>query len=342
MEKCIHHYFVTMGPQPPRRRGRNLRNRRAYTGHWALRSRSRVGLPSSPLRQLPTVAQAASHNAQRRFVRRVRSLLNNPNKSKHIDWWNDTLSCSNKEENATMVQRFFPQIPRIEFISFHKDLNRDLAELESFVLNSIPSSRFSPVCRFDSSRTGINLGCTVVNGGRYSNSISAPGTIARIKSVAKVLPEIKSIVRDIFSQSFGDRKWYTEYCKKIKHYVTTIHGTEGENLLFAGLPITAVWISSVSNKTNETLASDIHVDDNVFGCSFVLTTKQIDDVQLVIEKNDSNLTVPIRSSQIIAGKWSLGKHCNLFPPNMNNRISWVFYFDRRVLQIGKYNLIVKS
>ena len=329
---------------PPARRAPRRRN--AYASHrqvqYTRTTRRRTSTSNGNARRVRTSSHIQRDNQQRQFRSRVRAVLKDVGNSTHVEWWNSTLSCSKKDEQAQLVQKFFPLIPMIEVCEYEQSMNNRLFELEKLLLSRIPPSRFSPCCRFDGNRTGINLGCTVVNGGQYSNSISAPGTIARIPGVKKSMPQIRQIVRDIFISSFGERKWFVDLMTKMREYVVSIHGEKGLSLLFAGLPITAVWISYVSNKAPHEMASDGHVDDNVIGSSFVLTTTTTRGVQLVLDWQPKNKTIPIRAGEIVAGKWPMEKHYNIFPAEMTNRISWVFYFDRRVLQINKYTLVVND
>ena len=310
--------------------------------HRSLRSAHRaVRTTTSTNRRQRSQQQIERDNVTRRFRSRLTQFFQNHNHPDLVAWWNEHMRCSGSLSHAISLRMFFPKVPIVEVAVIQPALIQQLAAIETYILSVIPSSKFSPVCRFDSERRGVNIGCTVVNGGTYSNSISVPGTIARLPQIKKIINELKQCIRNIFDEAFADRPWYRDLLDRLKFYIKKIHGDDGLEMLFAGLPITGVWLSSVSNLSKVAAASHGHVDDNVFGCSYVLSTDQISGVKLAFSKqdNDDYNYVDINVNNIVAGQWSTRKHFNLFPAQMDSRISWVFYFDRRVLSIDKYVIV---
>lgn len=119
--------------------------------------------------------------------------------------------------------------------------------------------------------------------------------------------------------------------------VNAIYGPEGDAIFFGGLPVSGVWLN-VCQRPESGIETNHHVDHDNIGALFVLTSSQYKNSDLIIhDDNDQNpKSVVMKRSHVIAGSWALNKHFCYVDVSVKKRISWVLYFDRRILSVKKH------
>jgi len=126
--------------------------------------------------------------------------------------------------------------------------------------------------------------------------------------------------------------------------VLSTHGAEGLNCLFAGLPITCVWLS-LSQASNRP-----HIDADSGPATFVMTSTSCAGGDLVVTSpvDGSQRNIRLRPGQLLGGAWALYRHWNLTvhgePGDIDGQgetHSWVFYLNRNILNIGEWEVVLK-
>ena len=119
-----------------------------------------------------------------------------------------------------------------------------------------------------------------------------------------------------------------------------------EKVLFAGLPVTAVWVNLLYSSNN----GIPHIDNNTIGSSFVFISERIDanEGMVVTRPNNQLARISPKKNEFFCGNFHLRSHFyhtdqnknkgnKLSTNNVSRRIMWILYFDRRFLMCNKYS-----
>ena len=186
--------------------------------------RSRQKQSSGPT-NVKSPVQLEKKTEQQRFRRRVERILSIIKTDRQrlsnddLIWWNSAMSCVADIHNRRLIKRFFPLIPNVVVGCFHYSLSERFSMLEDRLISFVHEKNHRlHACRFDSHLWGKNLGCTVVNGGRYGNSIHIPGGFSQHKEIKPLIEEFKTLFSAIIRSSFGHQKWFQVYEQNLKKW----------------------------------------------------------------------------------------------------------------------------
>ena len=272
----------------------------------------------------------------RRLVREV--LLGNPREGTK-KWWNNVVRESSVASKSMLVRKLFGRVRHSDVGRILRPLLHCFQSLEKEILNAVEKrkKRYMKSCR-GAKNLGLSLGCTFVAGHK---KIYAKSPFQRENQ--GLVNELKSVVNMVFEEAFGSEDWYIKLKKCVHDAVFSIHGQEGLDCLFGGLPISCVWLSLVPE------GNVAHVDVNAGPASFVMTTTNCDSGDLIISSpvDGTKRRILLKPGYILGGSWALFKHWNLqVGPSSSRggeelngeRHSWVFYLNRNILNIGDWTI----
>jgi hypothetical protein len=202
-------------------------------------------------------------------------------------------------------------------------------------LNEKSAGTMVKKCRFGN-KVGVNMGMSVV---RIKTTIHTPSLFARKFPV--LVKKAQHCLARIVDSSFSKFAWYQKHKKEAADILVKVRGQDAKDkIMFEGLPVTAIWLNVTPTFEN----GKIHIDDNVFRCGFVLTTKTYTDIDLQYTPTGTGgpKREKIVAGDIVGGSWPLYEHNVIAVSDpalaIQHRVSWVLYFDKRVLTKQKYKL----
>ena len=275
---------------------------------------------------------------QQKFRRMVREILTGNPRESTKRWWNNVVRESSDPKKSMLVRKLFGRVRHSDVGRISTPLVKTFRSLEEDILEVVTNdkSKYLKSCR-GAKNLGLSLGCTFVPGHRkiYRQSPFQRDNQALVN-------ELKSVTKFIFEQAFGSEDWYIKLKKLVRDAVFAIHGEEGLECLFGGLPITCVWLSVIPQ------GNVAHVDVNAGPASFVMTTTSCKGGDLIVTSpvDGTVRQILLKPGHILGGSWALFKHWNLQVSNeqseinemLNQRHSWVFYLNRNILNIGDWKI----
>ena len=282
--------------------------------------------------------QAEIKIEQQKFRRMVREILTGNSRDSTQKWWNNVVRESSDITKSMLVRKLFGRVRHSDVGRISAPLLKTFRSLEEDILEVVMKhkTKYLKSCR-GAKNLGLSLGSTFVPGHKkiYRQSPFQRNNQALVN-------ELKSVAKLIFEEAFGSEDWYIKLKKLVHDAVFAIHGEEGLQCLFGGLPITCVWLSLVPQ------GNQAHVDVNAGPASFVMTTTNCKGGELILTSpvDGTVRQILLKPGHILGGSWALFKHWNLQvskegsenAQEFNQRHSWVFYLNRNILNIGDWKM----
>jgi len=284
-----------------------------------------------------TIKQREDKKTQQELRRRVNAILNGNFDPKIKAWWNNVVRESADRKKSCLMKRFLGRVRHADVGGMSAELLSCFRSLEHDIIDAIrdKGDKFLKKCR-GANNEGLSLGCTFVPGHK---KIYKRSPFQRCEPV--LIEELKNLLSVVFEDAFGMEHWYKELKRKVKEAVFAIHGHDGLDCLFGGLPISCVWLALKPQCNQE------HVDVNAGPATFVMTTSNCSGGDLVISSPIDNRKrkIHLKPGQILGGSWALYKHFNMRvggnapDGSEGDRHSWVFYLNRNILNIGGWSVV---
>lgn len=165
---------------------------------------------------------------------------------------------------------------------------------------------------------GVQLGLSVVGGGRHRNSI-------QWGRFMKNRPNMRStfirIIQRLLHSVYGSTTWY----RHMLQVTTKLNKDSGDFRTIPGVPFSGIWFTQVTDNLGT------HRDGNSVGVSVVMSTKHVAGGHLCLQKpNGDWIEHLLMPGLLVAGRWAEWVHCNsnVCAPTTRSRRSIIFYLDR--------------
>lgn len=281
--------------------------------------------------------QREQRKDQQKFRRMVSEIIAGSPRENVKKWWNNVVRESSNPLKSMLIRKLLGRVRHNDVGKISDKLLTCFRSLEEDILSQIDAKGNKGLKSCRGAKTlGLSLGCTFVPGHKkiYSKSPFQRENQALVN-------ELKGVTAVVFEEAFGGEEWFVNLKRKVRDAVFAIHGFEGLECLFGGLPISCVWLSL---KPQQDTA---HVDVNTGPATFVMTTTNCNGGDLVITSpmDGSKRRIHLKPGQMLGGSWALFKHWNMkVQPNNSDgtegqRHSWVFYLNRNLLNIGDWKIV---
>jgi hypothetical protein len=173
---------------------------------------------------------------------------------------------------------------------------------------------------------GVNVGISVVTGGHFGDGGKGISGSLHTADVVKGRPDLRKRIADLFTEIleelYGGQAWY----KRLLCLTTKLNEETGESRTIPGLPLTGLWLTEKPNEER------VHIDTNVVGATFLLTTGVVEGSTLCLSDPKGQLgKYHLKPGVILGGGWANYSHCNSKVDERpgNFRTSWTLYLDGR-------------
>ena len=165
---------------------------------------------------------------------------------------------------------------------------------------------------------GVQLGMSVVSGGRGSNTIQWG---AFMKNRPHLRKRMCGVLRDMMEDTFGGCWWY----RRLLELVQKLNLQSREDRTLPGIPCTGIWYTTLTKNEG------IHCDNNVVGATFLFSTQRVQGGTVNLQQPSGNYASrKLETSWCLAGRWAENAHCNTEVDDKTalRRRSLVLYLDR--------------
>lgn len=199
-------------------------------------------------------------------------------------------------------------VPRVEWMRFTKVMKRIQCRLEKV---RVGQSHLN-------ANRGVQLGNSIVSGGRYRNSIHCGKCMKRQPLERRLL---WTSLQKMCEAVYGREAWYIRQCV----LAARLNDACGEIRTLPGLPFSGIWY------TFDTHDKGFHRDGNTVGCSILLSMYKVAGGHICMQLPNGNwIEHLLQPKYMIAGRWSEFLHCNdhVVGRTKERRRSMILYLDR--------------